>query len=679
MTPADPYDALGVRLGADGADVGLFSANASAVELCVFGDESNDPIATVPLERGRDGLWQAHAAQLAAGGRYAYRVSGPDGPRNAFRPDAFLLDPYARAVEETPSGMRCVAVADAFDWGESAKPATPLAATVVYEAHVKGISMLNPEVPEELRGTYAGLAHPATLNRLVDLGVTAIELLPVHAFATEPRLARLGRANYWGYNTLAFFAPHPGYATASARASGPAQVLREFKGMVKLAHEAGLEVLLDVVYNHTAEGSREGPTSSLRGIDNSTYYRQDSLGRYIDTTGCGNTVDFGQWPARRLVRDSLRYWSRQVGIDGFRFDLAATLGRDDRGVFTPDHPLLYGLVDDPQLAGVKLIAEPWDVGDGGWQTGNFPAGFSEWNDRYRDELRTFWLRDIADARSNGSAPTGIGTFASRLAGSAQTFSPERGPLASLNYVTAHDGFTLADVVAFDRKHNEDNGEDGLDGNDNPHSFNHGVEGPTDDPEILATRRRAARNLIGTLLLSAGVPMITAGDEFGRTQRGNNNAYCHDDPLTWLDYGWDPWQRDLVDTVRTLIRFRRDNAALRPRRYGRFGETVPKATQMDWYDASGSTMSIDDWQSPGNRTLQYLAASTPEFEPSNRILLVVHGLESDTEVVLPRHEGVRSYSLLWDSALERPREDGEHAPGQRVPMTATSMKLFRAHG
>jgi glycogen operon protein len=566
-----------------------------------------------------------------------------------------------------------------FDWGGVGKPHVPRDHTVVYEAHVKGLTALNKDIPAELRGTYAGLAHPATIEHLQRLGVTSVELLPVHAYLSEHRLSRLGLTNYWGYNSLNFFTPHAAYATRQAQASGADAVLREFKGMVRLLHAAGLEVILDVVYNHTAEEGPNGPTTSLRGIDNASYYRLNPDGSYVDTTGVGNTVNYGNPAAERLVLDSLSYWANEVQIDGFRFDLAATLGRDETGAFDTDHSLLAAITDDPELEGVKLIAEPWDIGQDGWHTGGFPNGWSEWNDRYRNRVRSFWLRDIADARVGGAAPTGIGTLATRLAGSSNLFSPERGPLASVNFVTAHDGFTLADLVSYDQKHNLGNGENNRDGTDDNRSFNHGAEGPTDDEGIRAARRKAARNLMGTLLLSAGIPMITAGDEYGRTQSGNNNAYCHDDELTWYRWDWDERQRDFAAITAELVRLRRENPALRPVRFGKFGETVPSASQLDWYDAGGGTMDQQDWDSPQNRTLQYLAASTPEFEEFNRILLVVHGLESETVVTLPAHEGVGGYTLLWDSADETVAVgSSEFAPGNTVPMGPTSMKLFRAH-
>ena len=456
-------------------------------------------------------------------------------------------------------------------------------------------------------------------------------------------------------------------------------MLREFKGMVRLLHQAGIEVILDVVYNHTAEEGVDGPWYHLRGgLDNASYYRQTASGAYIDETGCGNTLDFSQEAAQRLTLDSLRYWADEVQVDGFRFDLAVTLGRGGGGGFETDSPFLADVVDDPSLAGLKLIAEPWDVGMGGWQTGNFARGWSEWNDRYRDRVRNFWLRDIAEARRHGEPPTGVGGFAGRLSGSSSTFPADRGPLAGVDFVTAHDGFTLADLVSYDVKHNVGNGESNRDGSDSNRSYNFGVEGPTGDPVIRADRRRAARNLFGTLLLSAGIPMITAGDEVGRSQSGNNNAYCHDDELTWMSWTWDEPRRALRETVVHLLRLRRENPALRPSRFGRLGEEVPSATRMDWFDATGSTMDDEDWQNPRSRTLQYLAASTPETEAPNRVLLVVHGLETEVEVTLPDDPRVGRYVPLWDSADERPVEGGDViAPGAAIIIGPTSLRLFRA--
>ena len=670
------FEELGVRNG----ELRVWSANATAIDVAIYDDKDADwVIATIPLVPEGDGVWVARSDALKPGARYSLRAKGPSGPRHAFNPKRDLIDPYARGLARTKSGeWRSYVQDDSFDWQGVEKPTVHLDHAVLYEAHVKGISKLNPGVPEELRGTYAGLGHPATIDYLKNLGVTTVELLPIHQSVSEQRLIKQGLVNYWGYNTLNFFTPHAEYATKEAQTGGTGAVLREFKTMVRDLHSAGLQVMLDVVYNHTAEEGRRGPTTSLRGLDNASYYRQDDEGHYIDVTGCGNTIDFSQEAARRLVLDSLRYWANDVQVDGFRFDLMATLGRDENVEFQTEHPLLREILDDPALAGVTMVSEPWDVGMGGWQVGNFPDGYSEWNDGYRDRMRDFWLTDIGAARSTGTAPNGIGSLARRLAGSAHVFSQERGPLASVNFITAHDGFTMADLTAYNAKHNLGNGEKNRDGTDNNHSFNHGVEGPTKDAEINASRQKAMRNLLGTLLLSAGVPMLTAGDEFGRSQRGNNNAYCHDSELTWIDWSREQWETDLLEVSQLLIRLRRENPALRPVRYGRFGETVPSATQMDWYNKEGLSMSEEDWDSPAERTLQYLAASTPEFEEFNRILLIVHGLEEDITVTLPEHEGVTSYTLLWDSAVTDPSPGAEHGPGSELTVSGASMQLFRAH-
>ncbi|MDL9979943.1 glycogen debranching protein GlgX [Microbacterium candidum] len=670
-------DDLGVTLDDGVGTLRVWSEHADAVELVVFDELDLDWITeTADLSPAGGGVWTVTTPLLRPGVPYALRVSGPTGPGNTFNPRTLLLDPYGRGILPHRDGYRSVVVDTGFDWGDSRKPAVPLDRTVIYEGHVTGLTKRHPLIPPALHGTYAGLAHPAMIDHLVSLGVTSVELLPVHAFASEERLVRHGLTNYWGYNTLGFFAPHAAYASEAARREGPDGILREFKGMVRLLHEAGLEVILDVVYNHTAEEGIGGPRTSLRGIDNRSYYRQTDDGAYIDVTGCGNSLDTSTDAASRLVLDSLRYWAQEMHIDGFRFDLATTLGRDAEHVFTPEHPLLRAIIDDPALADVKKIAEPWDVGLGGWQTGNFGDGWMEWNDRFRDRARNFWLSDIDYARRAGFAPDGVSGFAHRLAGSANTFSVERGPLASINFVTAHDGFTLRDLVSYDVKHNMGNGEQNRDGTDTNRSFNHGAEGPTDDERILATRRRAMRNLFGTLLLSSGVPMITAGDEVGRSQRGNNNAYCHDSTLTWLSWDHAPWQEDLLEHVRTLTRLRRENPALRPIRFARLGEHTPSASVMEWYDEHGETMSIDKWNSPAHRTLQYVAESTPEVEAPNRILLVVHGMESPIDVTLPDLDDAE-FVPLWSSADERPAMDAPALrAGDTVHMPPTSMTLFR---
>lgn len=680
MPSPDPLHGLGVVADAESGTARVWSASATAVEVCVFDERDLEwVVRAIPMTRDEHDVWSVSAPELRTGTRYAIRASGPKGGVHAFDPARPLIDPYARGLARSGGGDWRGYVQDGgFDWGDAVKPHIPLDHTVIYEAHVKGLTKVNPAVPEHLRGTYAGLAHPSTIEHLQGLGVTALELLPVHQFVSEQRLQKMGLANYWGYNTLNFFTPHAAYASREAQFGGTGAVLREFKGMVRLLHEAGIEVLLDVVYNHTAEEGLNGPTTSLRGLDNASYYRNDGAA-YIDTTGCGNTIDYSLPAAQRLVLDSLRYWAEEVQIDGFRFDLMATLGRDADGAFDPSHPLLAAILDDPVLADTKLIAEPWDVGMGGWQVGNFPDGYAEWNDGYRDRMRDFWLRDVARARETGSASEGIGSLARRLSGSNHVFSTARGPLASVNFITAHDGFTMRDLVSYDAKHNSGNGEHNRDGSNDNRSFNHGAEGSTKDATILTERRKAIRNLLGTLLLSAGVPMLTAGDEMARTQRGNNNAYCHDSELTWLGWEREPWQEELLEVTRTLTRLRRENPALRPVRFGTWGETTPSATQMDWYNKQGVAMSMADWDSPTERTLQYLAASTPEFEEFNRILLVVHGLEDAVTVTLPEHEGVAGYTLLWDSS----HDDisglaAEYAPSDEFVVGPTSMQLFRAH-
>lgn len=672
---------LGVTLAAGGATVRVWSQNATAVELVIFNEADLDWVTqAIPLQRGDDDVWQVTTDALTVGTHYAFRTDGSDTSR--FDKNQFLIDPYSRGLVQGHGydDFRSVVVDTAFDWGHTVKPLIPLDETIIYEGHLKGLSKRHPDVPAALHGTYAGLGHPAMIEHLHSLGITTVELLPVHQFMSEPRLLQLGLANYWGYNTLNFFTPHAPYATIAARREGPSAVLREFKQMVKSLHEAGLEVILDVVYNHTSEEGPGGPTSSLRGLDDAAYYRQlPDSGEYVDTTGCGNTLNTATPAAARLVLDSLRYWAEEVQVDGFRFDLATSLGRDETHAFTAEHPLLQAILADPVLKTTKLIAEPWDVGIDGWKTGAFGDGWQEWNDRYRDRVRNFWLSDIDYARRASVAPAGIGGFATRLAGSSNTFAPERGPLAGVNFVTAHDGFTMRDLVSFSTKNNLDNGEHNRDGADTNRSFNHGAEGITDDPTIRALRRKAMRNLFGTLLLSAGTPMITAGDETGRTQRGNNNAYCHDSELTWLSWQLAQWQIDLRAHVATLIRLRRENAALRPARFAELGRHVPGSSEMDWYDEHGETMASDRWHDPEHRTLQYFAAETPVAgKPHNRILLIVHGKESPIDVVLPTVAGVTRFRSLWSSEEESPLTDRTtFVAGDLVPLRGTAMHLFAA--
>jgi isoamylase len=706
--PPDLPPPLGIVTHEDGsADVAVYAGHADGVELCLFADDdaTGETERRVPLTGRAHGTWFGRVPGVGPGQRYGFRVSGPWEPDRGLRhnPAKLLLDPYARAVEgrvdwrpevfghtvgprlrgdasfrdDRDSAAyvpRGVVTLDGFDWGADVRPQVGWRDTVIYEAHVKGLSQLNPAVPQHLRGTYAGVANPATIEHLTRLGVTTLELLPVHAFASEPALALRGGSNYWGYNTLAFMAPHPAYASTSS----PQGVVDEFKGMVRLLHEAGIEVLLDVVYNHTCEQGGEGATLSLRGLDNRAYYRLDAQGRDVDMTGCGNTLDLRHPITLRLVLDSLRHWVQNMHVDGFRFDLATALARGRDDAYDPDHPFLMALRTDPVLSRVKLIAEPWDLGQHGWRTGQFPPPFAEWNDRYRDCVKTFWLAD-GQRQAHGQTGHGVRELATRLAGSQDLFgSRDRGPLASVNYVAGHDGFTIADAAANDHKHNDDNGEQGHDGQDDNRSWNHGVEGPTDDPEIGAARRQSVRNLLGTLLLSTGVPMLCAGDEMGRTQGGNNNAYCQDNEISWLDWDLEPWQQDLLGTTRQLLALRRTYEVLRTRQFfAGSPRQIDGTTDLIWYAADGGRMDPETWNDAEVRTLQMYLDGTEVDDRS--LLVVLHGGFA-ADLTLPLHPGVMTYGLLWDSAHEAPNLNGPnafHTPGESVPVAADSLRLYIA--
>ena len=712
-TSPDLPPAFGATVTGDGVDFVVYAGHADAVEICLFdaGDTTGVSERRITLQDRAHGTWFGAVPGLGAGTRYGVRAHGPWQPAQGLRynADKLLLDPYARAIEGRVTWRpevfghvvdaqlhgdpdvrddrnnaayvpRAVIVDDRFDWGEDTPPQIPWVQTVIYEAHIRNLTKRHPGIPEPLRGTYAGMAHPATIEHLQSLGVTSVELQPVHAFSHEPQLLGRGLVNHWGYNTLGFFAPHGAYAASR----DPQNRLNEFKGMVKLLHGAGIEVILDVVYNHTCEQGRDGATLSWRGLDNRAYYRLDERGRDIDVTGCGNTLDLRQPMVTRMVLDSLRYWVEQCHVDGFRFDLAVTLGRDGDDGFHPNHPFLVALRTDPALSRVKLIAEPWDLGVRGWRTGQFPPPFAEWNDRFRDAARTFWLPDVA--RSARQEPgQGVRELATRLSGSRDLFgAPDRGPLASVNYVAAHDGFTVADTTAYEHKHNHANGEDNRDGHDDNRSWNHGLEGPSAESSILTARRRSIRNLLATELFSSGVPMINAGDELGRSQGGNNNTYCQDNRVSWFDWDLEPWQSDLLATTRFLTGLRASNPVLGQRSY--FTERRTRQEPMadpQWFATDGKPMRTRTWDDPHTRTLTMLLDGTHVGAQS--LLIIFHGGARDAQVTLPSRSDGAAYRLVWDSAWELPLASGggqttvspspDPGEGGSVTLTAASIRVY----
>lgn len=623
--PGEPY-VLGATWDGEGVNFALFSENAERVELCLF-DHASDKTESRRIEfvERTNHVWHAYFPDLRPGQLYGYRVHGPYAPLvgHRFNPNKLLLDPYAKAIagpvhwqaichsydllhperdlsfdqQNSAEVMpKCVVVDNAFTWGDDRPPRTPLNKTLIYECHVKGMTALHPDVPEHLRGTYLGLATSPILEHLTSLGVTAVELLPVHQAAHDQRLLELGLKNYWGYNSVGYFAPDPRFATGHK-----GQQINEFKTMVKAFHRAGIEVLLDVVYNHTGEGNELGPTLCFRGIDNASYYRlapQDKR-RNVDYTGCGNSLNLMHPRVLQLVLDSLRYWVTEMHVDGFRFDLATTLAREPHE-FEVNSRFFMTVQQDPVLARVKLIAEPWDVGPGGYRLGGFPPGWAEWNGRYRDCVRRFWRAD------DGQIPE----LASRLSGSSDIFLQSgRGPLASINFVTCHDGFTLNDLVSYEKKHNALNGEENRDGQDDNFSRNWGLEGETSTPAILRIRERIRKNLLATLALSQGVPMLSQGDEFGRTQGGNNNAYCQDNPISWVDWSLAEKHADFLEFVRELFRVVRSRPVLRRRHYFRGRVTGPDSAEtrqdVTWLRADGKEMRDEDWLAAKNRTLGML--------------------------------------------------------------------------
>lgn len=695
---------LGATWDGEGTNFALFSQHAEAVELCLFdpADEQRET-GRVRLFGPTDGVWHVYVPGVGAGARYAYRVYGPYEPRQGhrFNPAKLLLDPYARAITgalvwderqcgyrrgaaDGPRGAdardsagtlpRCVVVDPSFEWGDDRAPRTPWSRTVIYECHVRGLTVCHPDVPPELRGTYRALAAEPVIEHLRRLGVTAVELLPVQQSFTEEFLTARGLTNYWGYNPIGFFAPDARYAT---RADG-GQV-SEFQQMVRGLHAAGIEVILDVVFNHSGEGDHRGPTLSLRGIDNASYYLLDpgDRRRYVDTTGCGNTLNAAHPRVLQMIMDCLRWWVGHMHVDGFRFDLAPALARDERGV-DPHGRIFAAIQQDPLLAGVKLIAEPWDLGEGGYRLGAFPPGWAEWNARYRDTVRRFWRGD----------PGQRGEMASRLTGSSDLFAG-RSASASINYVAAHDGFTLADLVSYERKHNEANGLNNRDGTDANYSTNCGVEGPTDREDVRALRRRMQRNFLATLAVSLGVPMVWAGDEMGRSQAGNNNAYCQDNEIGWVAWPPDEHGRRLMAFAAAVFSLRQENAVFRRRAFlkGRAGRDGGPADAL-WLHPDGRPMTPADWEepAPGAFALLLDATAADEVDACGRracgrtVLCLFNAAQQAVRFTLPEGAGWR---VRIDTADEhrpaRPRDDAGEAIAGSITVAARSLVVLEKDG
>ncbi|MDT8335940.1 MAG: glycogen debranching protein GlgX [Desulfurivibrionaceae bacterium] len=688
--PGRPYP-LGATWDGEGVNFALFSEHASRIDLCLFERQRGGEQERIELKQQTDLVWHCYLPEARPGLLYGYRVYGPYKPEQGlrFNDKKLLIDPYAKALRGSlrwhdslfgyrvgaPKGdlsrdrrnsaglvPKCQVVDPAFTWADDRPPCTPWHDTVIYELHVKGFTQQHPRIPKSLRGTYAALATMPVIEYFKKLGITAVELMPIHAFIDEHHLAGKGLNNYWGYNSIGFFAPNMRYS-----ASGN---ISEFKTMVKTLHSAGIEVIIDVVYNHTAEGNHLGPTLSFRGIDNIAYYRlqPDDLRLYKDYTGCGNTLNMRHPRVLQLIMDSLRYWVNEMHVDGFRFDLASTLARElhevDRlGAF-------FDIIhQDPIISQVKLIAEPWDLGEGGYQVGNFPPGWTEWNGKYRDAVRAYW-------RGEGGI---MGRLASRLTGSSDLYkSGGRNPFASINFITCHDGFTLHDLVFYNEKHNEANLEDNNDGESHNLSWNCGAEGETDDPAINELRRRQVRNFLTTLFLSQGVPMLLAGDELGRSQGGNNNSYCQDNPISWLDWELDPAQSELLDYVRKLIRFRREHVMFRRRSFfeGR-PDSASGVKDIVWLNSGGEEMSEPDWHSTSARSLGVFMAghAIPEQDGKGRrlvdenFLMLLNGGREEVAFFIPRLGNTARWRLIFDTG-------GEAAAGaeQRFVEAGASLRL-----
>jgi isoamylase len=690
---------LGATWDGLGVNFALFTANGTKVELCIFDPEGKQEVERIELPEYTDEVWHGYLPDARPGLIYAYRVHGPYDPEQGhrFNPNKLLLDPYAKGhvgelvwnpalfgyvmesgddttFDERDSAdfvPKCVVIDPAFTWLRDRKPNINWERTVIYETHVKGFTKLHPDVPELLRGTYSGLAVKEVTDHIRSLGVTSVELLPIHTFVNDSQLLEKGLTNYWGYNTIGFFAPDPRYS------SKPAFAHAEFKEMVSHLHAAGLEVILDVVYNHTAEGNERGPTISFKGIDNASYYRllPDQKRYYINDTGTGNTLNLSDSRVLQMVTDSLRYWVSDMHVDGFRFDLGTILARETHG-FDMSGGFLDACRQDPVLSAVKLIAEPWDIGPGGYQVGQFPPGWAEWNDKFRDEVREFWKGD------EGLVPS----MAARLAASADLFNKRgRKPWSTVNFITAHDGFTLRDTVSYNEKHNEANGEDGRDGHSHNRSWNHGVEGETDDAEINTLRQRQMRNFLATLLLSQGTPMLLAGDEFGRTQGGNNNAYCQDDEISWVNWDLADWQRDQAAFVSRLTRLREQYPILRRSRF-LTGEEIPDLGVKDvtWVNASGAEMRSDDWGDGNMKCFGMLIDGRAQPTGIRRrgqevtLLLVLNAHHDLVHFTLPNCTDGAGWSMVFDTNNPAEKAGQSFAIGEHYEVTGRSFVLFALH-
>ncbi len=694
--PGHPYP-LGATYDGSGTNFALFSSVAERVELCLF--DEDDEETRIEVTECDAHVWHVYLAWVTPGQRYGYRVHGPYDPGAGLwcDPSKLLLDPYAKAIDGQIDGhaslhsyqrgaeherntedsarhtMKGVVANPYFDWAHDRPPKHEYHDSVIYEAHVKGMTMRHPEVPEEIRGTYAGMAHPAVIQHLTDLGITAVELMPVHQFVNDPILQGRGLSNYWGYNTIGFFAPHNAYSSTGTRG----EQVAEFKAMVKAMHAANIEVILDVVYNHTAEGNHLGPTLSFRGIDNPSYYRLVDWDRshYFDTTGTGNSLLMRSPHVLQLIMDSLRYWVTEMHVDGFRFDLAATLARQFHDVDRLS--AFFDLVhQDPIISQSKIIAEPWDVGEGGYQVGQFPPLWTEWNGRYRDTVRDYWRGE----------PATLAEFASRITGSSDLYGHSgRKPIASINFVTAHDGFTLADLVSYNEKHNEANGEDNADGESHNRSWNCGVEGPTRDRSVLRLRARQRRNFLTTLMVSQGVPMISHGDELGRTQRGNNNGYCQDNELTWIDWDLSAENQSHLKFTQRVVQLRKDNATLRRRRFFRGAASHGGESDLGdiaWFTPDGAHMTDENWSHAFARSLMVFLNGDRIVEPDARgqrivddsLLVLSNADVNPLEFVLPPEGYGTTWSVVLDTN-QRLRTGSAHRAGSGVTLESHSVVVL----